>query len=246
MGFFGLTGSKKKSKTTTVSNVNQDINNRFLGQDVFEQLFAGAGGAAANIDTSGLTDTANALFSSGGKILGGLEDIAAGTDISGEFQAGRITGEGSLADENIGLLSEDLGRIFSEQFLPAITGSAVATGTLGGGRQGVAEGAALSSLAREFQRGSVNIRNNELLAREQAARDLSASRLAGSNSAIAALPGQFGLAEAGALAPLSPFAALSNIIGDPTLLSSSLREAGTSTVKTKGTTLGFEASIGSR
>ncbi len=48
----GISGTKDKRKVTTDSLVNQDILNKFLGQETFQQLFAGAGGATAAIGSA--------------------------------------------------------------------------------------------------------------------------------------------------------------------------------------------------
>ena len=241
MALFGLI--KKKSKSSSSFNQTQVTRNQILGETAFQELFSGAATAAGQIDTGGITGAANALFQSGGDILGGIRSQALGQDVGGIFQAGRITGQGSLLQENISQLQADFGRLFSEEFLPAIAGEAVGGGQLGGGRQGVAQGAAIRSLSEEFGRAELGLRTSELEARSQAARDLQASQLGAAGLAPQALETQFGLAEAGALAPLSPSLLLSQILGQPTILSSTVAQAGTS--KTKGSATQFGAEFGS-
>lgn len=211
MGFFSsvsVEGSESESsRSDSVFNA-----------DFFSQLFGGASNVAGNIDTSSLTRTANELFGSGSLFLGDLQGISSGTDVSGQFLQDRISGEGGFVDENISALGEDLSQFFSEELLPGITSQAVGGGQLGGGRQGVAQGKAIEAVGREFRRGSLDIRNADLRARQDAATQLSAQRLSASQAGLAGLESQFNLANAATLAPFSPFLTLAQILGDPTVL----------------------------
>ena len=210
---FGISGSVSSSQSSS----SQDV----FSADLFRQLFGDASNIAGNIDTSGLTDAANQLFTSGQGFLGSLQEQAAGTDVSGEFLSSRISGEGGFVDENISALGEDLGQFFNEQLLPGITSQAVAGGQLGGGRQGVAQGKAIESVGREFRRGSLDIRNADLQQRTEAARTLSATKLSASQAGLAGVQSQFDLANAATLTPFSPFLTLAQILGDTTVLSQS-------------------------
>ncbi len=210
---FGITGSQTTQQQTSSQSVFQS--------DIFAQLFSGASNVAGGIDTQGLTDAANQLFTSGSGFLDSLQEQAAGTDVSGEFLSSRISGEGGFVDENIAALGEDLGQFFNEQLLPGITSEAVAGGQLGGGRQGVAQGKAIESVGREFRRGSLDIRNQDLRERTEAARILSATKLSASQAGLTGVQSQFDLANAATLAPFSPFLTLAQILGGPTTLSQS-------------------------
>ncbi len=210
---FGIGGSSASSQSTT----SQDV----FSADLFRSLFSGASNVAGEIDTSGLTEAANQLFSSGQGFLGDLQSLSAGTDVSGEFLSSRISGEGGFVDENIAALGEDLGQFFNEQLLPGITSQAVGGGALGGGRQGVAQGKAIESVGREFRRGSLEIRNRDLRERTEAARALSAQKLSASQAGLTGVQQQFDLANAATLAPFSPFLTLAQILGSPTTLTES-------------------------
>ena len=205
---FGISGSEAQASSS------QSV----FQADIFAQLFSGASNVAGGIDTQALTDAANQLFTSGSGFLGDLQELSAGTDISGEFLASRISGEGGFVDENIAALGEDLGQFFNEQLMPGITSEAVAGGQLGGGRQGVAQGKAIESVGREFRRGSLEIRNADLRERTEAARALSAQKLSASQAGLTGVQQQFDLANAATLTPFSPFLTLAQILGSPTTL----------------------------
>jgi len=222
---FGLSGSESSSSSSSSQSV-------FMA-NLFQQLFGGASNVAGNIDTSGLTDMANGLFSSGQDFLSDLQGISAGTDASGQFLQDIISGKSSMVDENIAALEEDLGQFFSEELLPGITSQSVSGGALGGGRQGVAQGKAIESVGREFRRGSTDIRNADLQRRQQAASQLSAQRLSAAQAGLQGAQSQFDLANAATLAPFSPFLTLSQIMGNPTVLTESQSES-------SSTSLGFE------
>lgn len=209
-GSFAISGSRQDAQSTSEQEV-------FL-QDFFRRLFSGATDVAGGIDTQGLTDAANALFSSGSGFLSDLQGISAGTDVSGEFLRGTISGEGGLVEENISALGEDLSQFFNEELLPGVQSEAVAGGQLGGGRQGVAEGKAIEAVGREFRRGSLDIRNADLRRRQDAATQLAAQRLSASEAGLTGAQQQFELANAATLAPFSPFLTLAQILGDPTVL----------------------------
>lgn len=193
--------------------------------DLFSQLYGGAAGAAGGISTAGITDAANQLFNQGSGFLTSLMGQAAGTDTAGQYMTDRVTGDDGVLNEQIAALEADIGRLFSEQLMPGITSQAVGGGQLGGGRQGVAEGMAMREAASQFTQGATQLR-----AADQAARDATAANLAqiqgqAAVSGIAALPGLFGLQEAGAMATMSPYMSLAQIMGSPTTLSDSLAQS---------------------
>src|SRR5690606_22738907 len=117
--------------------------------------------AAARIDPSVLTEQANILFGAGTDFLGRL-----GGGPETDYLASRVAGQSPVLDEQIAALGEDVGRFFREELNPAITTQAVASGTLGGGRQGVAQGLAAEAAGREFQRGATALRAADIAARD--------------------------------------------------------------------------------
>jgi hypothetical protein len=223
---FGFGMSKSKSKSETSSSSNQQV---FM-QDMFKKLYGDAANVAANIDTSGMTQTANDLFQSGSNFLGGLEDIAAGTDESSNFYRNAMTGDDGLMNDQISGLQQDLGQFFNEQLLPGINTEAVGGGALGGGRQGVAQTGAMQTVADEFRRGSLDIRERDAARRMEAAGALQTGKLDASKLGMAGLAQQADLAGAAAMAPLSPYLALAEIYGDKSTLTSS-QSSGSSTAK---------------
>lgn len=185
-----------------------------FGGDVYRSLFGGASNAAARASelVPGLRGTADALFSSGGQFLESLE---------GELATeGRLSDTG-FEDEQISLLQSDLGRFYEEEIDPRITSRGVATGTLGGSRGEVARGIASRGLAEEFARGSTAIRLAGQERRDQLATTVDVLRGDRAGQAISAIPSLFGIAEAGVNAEFSPYLALSQVLGDRTVLSQS-------------------------
>jgi hypothetical protein len=181
-------------------------------EDVFARLFGGAEGAAAGLDPSMLSDQANQLFSGGIDFLDSLSG-GPGTD----FLQSRVSGESPVLGEQIGALGEDIGRFFQEQILPGISSEAVQGGSLGGGRQGVAEGIAAESSAREFQRGATGLRAADIQQRDAAAAILGDQRIAGAVGGIGGLGSLAGIADFGFGADLAPFDRLAAILGGPTV-----------------------------
>lgn len=204
---FGAQGSESGGGSTS----------RIAFEDVFAQLFGGASGAAAGIDTGAITGAANSLFSSG---AGFLDTLTGGGAGAGHLED-RLARGGQFADDQIDLLGEDISKFLAEDVNPAITAGGVNAMTLGGSRGDLQRGLASEAALKEFSRGSLNIRRNEQSALDKIATDLAADEQGRNLGALGMLPGLFGLAESGAMANLSPFAALSQILGGPTVLQDS-------------------------
>lgn len=227
---FGLSGSTSKSKATSSSaSYGYQGSSSVQGsssfgrsgqslafQDLFANLYGGASTAAAGMSGQPIQDAASMLFSGG---MGFLDQLQGSPEA--DYLAGRVSGANPLLDQQIGALGEDLGRFFRDELNPAITSDAVAGGQLGGGRQGVAQGAATAAVAREFQRGATDLRTGDMMARDAAARDLMASRTANAGTGLGSLGALLGIAQTGSLANLAPFQALAQIMGGPTTLTSS-------------------------
>jgi hypothetical protein len=227
---FGLSGSTSKSKSTSTSgsygyqgSTSQSGSTSFGSssqslafQDLFAQLYGGAASTAAGMSGQPVQDAASMLFSGG---VGFLDQLQGSPEQ--DYLAGRVSGANPLLDEQIGALGDDLGRFFRDELNPTITGDAVAAGALGGGRQGVAQGAAAAAVGREFQRGATELRTGDMMARDAAARDLMASRTANAGVGLGSLGALLGVAQTGSLANLAPFQALASIMGGPTTLTTS-------------------------
>ena len=238
---FGIGGSKSKStgesssygySGSTSESFSQALSQGLSGStgrsfqelafaDLFADLYGNAGSAAARAAdmAPGLSGMAEMLFSSG---TGFLDQLAGGQ--GADYMASRLSGSG-LADERIAALGEDISRFMSNEIMPGITSRGVATGTLGGGRQGVAQGLAAEGAAREFARGATAIRGEEQAARDSIAAQLAGLTQAGAGTGLGALPGLFGLGEAGAMAELTPYMALAQIMGGPQALTTSASDA---------------------
>jgi len=229
---FDFGGSKQRSQSTArssafdiaqsgsvsagVSAGGAQSSQAIAFEDVFARLFGGAEGAAAGLDPSMLSGAANQLFSGG---LGFLDNLSGGP--GADFLQSRVAGESPVLGEQIGALGEDIGRFFNEQILPGITSEAVAGGSLGGGRQGVAEGFAADTAGREFQRGATSLRAADIQARDQAAATLGQQRIAGAQAGLGGLGGLAGIANLGFGAELQPFERLSALLGQQTVLGES-------------------------
>jgi hypothetical protein len=163
-----------------------------------------------------LTETANQLFSGGTEFL---SQLSGGADT--DFLQSRVSGDDGLLQEQISGLGEDIGAFFREQILPGIQDESIAGGSLGGARQGLAEGAAADTAGREFQRGSTALRSADAAQRTDAAGILGQSRIAGAQAGLGGLGGLAGIADFGFGADLEPFERLSALMGGPTVLGES-------------------------
>lgn len=197
LGSIGFSSSRSRSSSK---------DSVFLA-DLFEKLYGGASAAAAGIDTSGITEAANNLFTQSGGFLDSLSSAA----------------DPSVTEDQVASLKSDLDAFFNETLLPGITSDAASVGQLGGGRQGVAQGVAAGQVARALTSGIADIRERG------ANRQISAAQ-----TGLQYAPTVFGFAQEASLAPLSPYLALSQVLGDPTVLN----EASSSS-KSKGFSLGF-------
>jgi len=190
-------------------------------EDLFAQLFGGASAAAAGINTGGLTSAANSLFSSGGGFLDSLSGGGAG----GDYLRERVAGGDRLASEQIDLLGGDIQKFLNESVLPGIKSSGISASTFGGSRGDVAKGIAGEGALREFSRGAQSIRQDQQNSLDTIAQALLSSNNQAANIGLGSLEGLFGLAQGGALADLSPFMALAEILGGPTVLNESNNQA---------------------
>lgn len=217
---FNIGGSKASSSSSSYGysfsdSLQQSLSkDRVAFEDVFSQLYGGAAGAAGKAAQLApmFQGQAAELYAGGTRFLDTLEAESP--------LLARLSDTGT-ADEQIAALGGDLGQFLREEINPAITSQGVATGTLGGGRQGVAQGKAASSIAREFQRGATGIRAADVSRRDSLAGMLADDTLGRATAGLGALPGLYGLAEGGLTAGLAPYAALSQIIGGPTVLGDS-------------------------
>lgn len=203
--------SQAFSQSTSGGAASSFSTQRIANADILAQLYQGALGAVP--DAGLFQGQASELFSGGLSILDRL-GVGAGQD----FLRSRVEGQSPVLDEQIGALSSDLGRFFREELNPAISAKAVAGGTLGGGRQGVAQGRAIDAVGREFQRGATELRARDIASRDAAAGALMAGETAAAGTALGAIPGLLGVAESGYASSLAPYTALAQIIGGPTVL----------------------------
>lgn len=194
--------SRSAGQSTSVQNV--------WNADVLKQLYAGALSALPNTDL--FAGQAAELYGAGTSILDTL-GVGAGED----YLSGRLT-DTTARDEQLGALKTGLGDLFREELNPAITSHAVATGTLGGGRQGVAQAQAIKGIAKQYATGAADIIGRDQLARDTAAGTLIAGKNQAASTGFAGLDSLLGIGVAGLGAPLSPYSALAQILGGPTVL----------------------------
>lgn len=177
-------------------------------EDVFARLFGNAEDVAGSLDASMLTDAANQLFGAGTDFI----DMIGG-DAGSAFLESRLGAGDELLNEQIGLLQEDVGRLFSEELNPAIEAEAVAGGALGGGRQGVAQAGAIDTAAREFRRGAKALRSEDMSRKDAIAQQLMQQNMMKSQTGISALPQLLALAESQMSAEFLPEMMLAQILG---------------------------------
>src|SRR5262245_34551393 len=184
--------------------------------DILQKLYGDALGAAGATNAPLFQGQAAELFNSGAGFLDQL-GVGAGED----YLQSRLT-DTSARDEQLGALRSGLGELFRNELNPAITGRAVATGTLGGGRQGVAQGAAANAIARQYATGAADIIGRDQLARDSAAGTLGQLRTQRAATGLAGISPVMEAATAGLGARLSPYSALAGILGPAQVLTQSV------------------------
>lgn len=210
--------SGDSSMSSSVSGGSGSTVQDVFSADTFRSLFGGASDAAkqALLGAPELTEAARSLFTGGSQFLQSLGG-GAGTD----YMTSRLSADNPVLQEQIDALRDDTGRLFSEQLNPAITSRAVAGGTLGGGRQGVAQGMAIDSAARTFREGATALRAGDVAQRDQVAAQVAGNSLTSAATGLGALPGLLDVLERGNNSELGIFSSLSGILGGPTVLSQS-------------------------
>jgi hypothetical protein len=227
-GMFGMGKSEQQasgwnqadssSTSMSVGGGQSTSGQSVFGADTFSKLYSDAGMAAGSTLAQGpqLADIAKQLFTGGSSFLQGL-----GNDAGTGYLQSRVSGDSGVADSEIAQLQSDTGHLFTDQFNPAITAQAVAGGTLGGGRQGVAQGAAMDSLARTFSSQAAQIRVSDQAQRDAAATTIAGNSLGAASTGLGALPSLLGLVQSGQNNNLDILGKFSAILGGPTTLSSS-------------------------
>lgn len=210
---YGYSGSESLSDSLSRARSGGQSTQGIAFEELFRQLFGNATGAtqrAAELAPA-LTGQAAQLFGAGTSFLDSL---------TGSAVDERLADEGT-ADAQIGLLGRDLEKFFREGILPGIASRGVATGTLGGSRGEVAKGIAAEGLLGEFVRGTTGIRTADVTRRDELAQASDAGAVSRAATGLSSLGGLFDLASAGSQAGLSPYLALAQILGGPTVLTES-------------------------
>lgn len=204
------------SQSTNVSESASRQNIAF--EDVFANLYGNAtnAGARAAGGAGMVSGAAQQLFTGGSQFLESL-----GGDAGSEYLNSRLNADNPVLNDQIRQLQEDTGRLFREEFNPAITSRAVAGGTLGGGRQGVAQGMAVESAARTFSQGATALRSNDVARRDAIAQSVAQNSLQSASTGLGALPSLLDVLERGTRSELGVYSQLSSILGGPTVLSTS-------------------------
>lgn len=225
---YGVSGSQSQDISQSISDsisggsstsgTTQDI----AFKDIYQKLFGGATDAAqgAVAQAPELANVARQLFSGGSQFMQGL-----GGDAGTSYLNDRLSGDNPVLNEQIAGLREDTSKFFKEDLNPAITSRAVAGGTLGGGRQGVAQGLAAQGAEQQFTRGATALRAADIQQRDSVAANVAKNSLDAASTGLGALPGLLDLATSGVNAELGIYSNLSSILGGPTVLSQSGSEA---------------------
>lgn len=210
---FGRSGSRGESLDRANSNaVSGGTSSQSIAfEPLLSQLFSTATTRAMSAGPS----PAAMLFSGGLDFLSRLSGNA-GT----EALARRVTGPNDALQANLDALRENLGRLFSEEINPAITNEAIAGGTLGGGRQGVAQGQGIRAIAEQFTQGAASLISTDQAQRDEAASTLGSLLAEGSRIGLENLSGLLNIGVEGQT-NLAPLSALAQILGAPTVLTES-------------------------
>ena len=228
MGIFDFGGSTSSS-TSQSDSMNQSDSASSSGgfsaaeseqsvafEDIFARMFGGAEGAAGGLDPSMLTGAANSLFSSGSGFMQGISG-----NQGNAYLQDRLSGDNEAMQGQIDMLGQDLGNFFNQELMPGIASESIQGGQLGGGRQGVAQGKAISEMGNQFTRGATELRAGDVAARDQAAMSLSGNAVSGAMAGFQGMGAMAGIADMGFNAGMAPYERLAAIMGGPTVLGSS-------------------------
>jgi len=215
----GWNQSDSASNSVSIGGGQSASGQQVFNSDLVTQLMQKAGAAAgtATAGASDITAAAKQLFTGG---TGILDSLMGGNDAGTGYLKASL-GDNTIADAQIAQLQKDTGQLFNEQFNPAITSDAVSSGNLGGGRQGVAQGMAMDSLARQFSSQAVQIRSQNAAQQQAAATTVANNSLGAASTGLGALPSLLSTLSAGNNADLDIYSKLAGIYGSPTTLSSS-------------------------
>lgn len=212
----GFSQSEQMSQSQSMSQGQSRQNIAFGG--MYDQLYTNAGNVAGTAarNAGQLRTAAEQLFTGGSQFLESL-----GTDAGSDYLANRLGSENPVLESQISQLREDTGRLFREELNPAITARAVGGGTLGGGRQGVAQGLAIDSAARAFTQGATALRAGDVASRDSVAQSVATNSLTAASTGLSALPSLLNVLEGGNSAELDVYSQLGSILGGPTTLTQS-------------------------
>jgi hypothetical protein len=214
----GWNQSDSTQDSTSVSGSQSTSGQTVFNSDMITQLMQKAGMSAGSaVQGNQVSDAAKQLFTGGTSFLQSLQSPS---DAGTSYLTDRLNNSDS-ADAQIAQLQKDTGQLFTDQFNPAITSDAVSSGNLGGGRQGVAQGMAMDTLARQFSSQATTIRSNDQAQKDSAASTVAGNSLTAANTGLGALPGLLSVVGQGQNADLDIYSKLAQIYGGPTTLSSS-------------------------
>lgn len=206
---YGSSVSRGASTGLASSTSTQDVWNA----DILQKLYKDAMGSVGGADL--FSGRSAELYGAG---IGILDSLGAGA--GEDYLQARLT-DTSARDAQLGALQTGLGDLFREELNPAITGSAISAGQLGGGRQGVAQGQASKAIASQYVQGAADIIGRDQSARDQAASQYEQLRLGRASTQLGALDPLLGTAQASLNGPLSQYAQLAGIVGGPAVLTQS-------------------------
>jgi hypothetical protein len=206
--------SLSTSQQGSQSQSQQDIAFRDLYAGLYGNATGAAGRAVAGADELG--SAAKQLFTGGSQFLQGL-----GGDAGSNYLESRLDSNNPVLEQQISQLQQDTGRLFREELNPAITSRAVSGGTLGGGRQGVAQGLAAEGAANVFAKGATALRAGDVASRDAIAQSVATNSLNAASTGLGALPSLLDVLQRGNNAELGVYGDLSSILGGPTTLTQS-------------------------
>jgi hypothetical protein len=206
-GGFGFSSNKSKSQGSGYNMTRlSEMQAPFL-----ENLFQQAQGVAGQ-QMGGIGQAAQGFANQGlGSIASGFGSMQAGANALSPF----TNPNNQLANQQIGLLGQDINRQFTRDIMPSLTQSAIGGGGLGGSRGQIAAGLAAQGAQDAFSRGALGIRSNAYNQAQQAA-GLQGSMLQGLGQAqIGAAGDIYNLGLSPFQAQFAPLQQLAGILGSP-------------------------------
>jgi hypothetical protein len=151
----------------------------------------------------------------------GYGDMASGANPAMQALQQRFSGQNPYLQGQIDQLGGDIQRNLTQNILPSIGSGAAMAGSLGGSRQGIAEGMAMQGAQQQFSQGAQNMRFNDYQQQGQALNQYLGMQQQGLGGVMGAGSQLYNLGMSPLMGAFGNLQGLAGIIGNPIMESKS-------------------------